>query len=164
MQSRISSKEISSWKKFYRKDLQSVVLDFISKLEAPALLILDGDLGAGKTTFTKCFAQNYLSSSGDLFGLDDITSPSYSLINEIGTLAHADLYRIEDSQELVHLEMELYIEGKELFIVEWGMKYFDFLYSYIPDSWSIYIAKFQQNPLKEGEDQASRTLTLNLIL
>ena len=59
-----------------------------------------------------------------------------------------------------HLEMELYIEGKELFIVEWGMKYFDFLCSYIPESWSIYIAKFQQNPLKEVEDQL-RTLTLN---
>lgn len=163
MLNNISSKEIASWKKFYENDLQTVALDFIDALEGPALIILEGDLGAGKTTFTKCFAQNYLASSSDMLGIDEITSPTYSLINEFGSLAHADFYRIEDPDELVHLEIELYLEEKEFFLVEWGMKYYDFLSAHIPGGWSIYLAKFQQNPLKEGVDKASRNLSLELI-
>ena len=38
-------------------------------------------------------------------------------------MAHADLYRIEDPEELIHLEISLYLEGKEFFMVEWGLPF-----------------------------------------
>jgi tRNA threonylcarbamoyladenosine biosynthesis protein TsaE len=157
------TKEVASWKKFYENDLQPVVLDFIQKLETPSLVILEGDLGAGKTTFTKHFAQNFLASSNDMLGIEEITSPTYSLINEFGSLAHADLYRIEDPEELVHLEIELYLEEKEIFLVEWGEKYLDFLSAHIPGDWSVYLARFTINPPKEGVDKPSRNLTLETV-
>ena len=50
-------------------------------------------------------------------------SPTYSIINEQDDFAHADFYRIEDAEELIHLEMELYAEGKNYFLIEWGLPF-----------------------------------------
>lgn len=150
-------KQVGAWKKFYLSDLQTVTLDFIQTLEPGCMIILEGDLGAGKTTFTQSFVKNYLSSNSE------VTSPTYSLINEIGPIVHADLYRVEDPEELVHLEIEMYLEDKEYFFVEWGEKYLSFLAAHIPSEWSIFIARLNQNPLPEGKEAASRNLILEQV-
>lgn len=160
--------EVGTWKKFFLSDLQTVTLDFIDVIETPALIVLDGDLGAGKTTFTKSFTENYLEGHAQLFNKDfessQVTSPTYSLINEFGPIAHADLYRIEDEEDLVHLEIELYLDEKELFFVEWGRKYLRYLSTHIPEEWQIYLAEFQINASEDGSNKGSRNLTLQQIL
>lgn len=154
---------IQSWKKVYLDDLQSVSLDLIETIEPKAVIILDGDLGAGKTTLTQKFIENYLSSSQyDLFS-NDVTSPTYSLINEFGSMAHADLYRLETPEELVHLEIELYLDQKDYFLVEWGMNFVKYLHAQIPVDWRIYTLKVTTNPLKEGQQTASRNFELSRI-
>jgi len=86
-------------------------------LPAGALLLLKGDLGAGKTCLTKGIA-------GGL-GVDDsvpITSPTYTLLNcYTGRLPlyHFDLYRLASEEELEELGFDEYFHGEGVAVVEW---------------------------------------------
>ena len=81
---------------------------------------LTGDLGAGKTLFTKGIAAH--------FGIDpaDVTSPTFALVNRYGSgtrvLYHIDLYRIEREAELLELGLEEMEEEGALLVVEWPEK------------------------------------------
>ncbi|MFA5602668.1 MAG: tRNA (adenosine(37)-N6)-threonylcarbamoyltransferase complex ATPase subunit type 1 TsaE [Bacilli bacterium] len=79
------------------------------------VIALEGDLGSGKTTFTKAFAS--------ALGIEDnITSPTFTLIKEYNQgemdLYHMDVYRIEDKKEVLGLEE--YFEKRGIVIVEWA--------------------------------------------
>lgn len=80
------------------------------------MLCLTGDLGAGKTTFTKSIAK----------GLDvdeDVTSPTFTIINEYdGRLPvyHFDVYRIMSIDEMYDMGYEEYFYGDGVCIVEWA--------------------------------------------
>jgi len=91
-------------------------------LPAPRLVILRGDLGAGKTTLVKGIAQAIGASA------DDVTSPTFTLVQEYrGTklkLYHLDLYRLEKDEELLSLGIEeMEAEPDALVLVEWGEKF-----------------------------------------
>ncbi len=80
---------------------------------------LVGDLGVGKTVFTKGFAEG--------LGIDeDITSPTFTLVNEYeqGRLPfyHFDVYRIEDISEIEDIGYEEYFYGHGVTLVEWANK------------------------------------------
>ncbi len=80
---------------------------------------LIGDLGVGKTVFTKGFAAG--------LGIDeDITSPTFTLVNEYeqGRLPfyHFDVYRIEDISEIEDIGYEEYFYGHGVTLVEWANK------------------------------------------
>lgn len=81
-------------------------------------MILSGDLGAGKTFFTRALSRA-LGVSYD----EPITSPTFTLIHEYAarlSIAHADLYRVADEDELAQLGLrERRGEGSVL-VVEWG--------------------------------------------
>ncbi len=95
---------------------------------APALknarmVILRGDLGAGKTTLVKGIAEGLGAASQH-----DITSPTFTLIHEYRgpeiNLFHVDLYRIETARELATLGLdELFAEAGNLVLLEWGEKF-----------------------------------------
>lgn len=84
-------------------------------LRAGVVVLLKGDLGAGKTHFSK----------GVALGLDiteHITSPTYNFINEYeGSLPlyHMDLYRLADEEEAYELGLEEYFLGSGVSLVEW---------------------------------------------
>lgn len=87
----------------------------LSKLLKPGdVITLEGDLGAGKTTFTKGLAQ----------GLEikkTVNSPTFTIIKEysgIMPLYHMDVYRLEDSYE--DLGFDEYFEGNGVTVVEWA--------------------------------------------
>jgi tRNA threonylcarbamoyladenosine biosynthesis protein TsaE len=88
------------------------------ELEGPCLFLLQGDLGAGKTVFAK----------GLICGLgcsdpDDVTSPSFTLINEYQLrlkVFHIDLYRLESLQEIQSLYLEELFEEPAVIVVEWA--------------------------------------------
>jgi tRNA threonylcarbamoyladenosine biosynthesis protein TsaE len=87
------------------------------------MVILRGDLGAGKTTLVKGIAEGL-----DAASRDDITSPTFTLIHEFRgpdvTLYHVDLYRIETLRELDTLGLdELFAEEGNLVLLEWGEKF-----------------------------------------
>ncbi len=77
------------------------------------VICLNGDLGSGKTLFTKGFAH--------AMGIDDITSPTFTIIKEYQgelMLYHMDVYRLEDSNEEIGIE-EYYDRGG-VTIIEWS--------------------------------------------
>ena len=92
-------------------------------LKDARMVILRGDLGAGKTTLVKGIAEGLNAASRD-----DITSPTFTLIHEFRgpevTLYHVDLYRIETERELLTLGLdELFAEPGNLVLLEWGEKF-----------------------------------------
>ena len=121
---------LRSWKKAYENDLAQIVYEAKEILETPALILLEGDLGAGKTSFAKAFCQ-----TSD----ENALSPTYSIINELGDIAHGDLYRIEDAQELMHIELNLYLEEKNYLLLEWGRKHLSTLHREVPEDFSFYL-------------------------
>ena len=58
-------------------------------------------------------------------GSDQVISPTYSLINDYGETVHGDFYRLVNPEEIVQLELELYLESADYFLVEWGKQYLD---------------------------------------
>ena len=77
------------------------------------VICLNGDLGSGKTMFTKGFAH--------AMGIDEITSPTFTIIKEyVGELPlyHMDVYRLEDSHEDIGIEE--YFTKRGVCIIEWA--------------------------------------------
>ena len=99
------------------------------ELKPPAVVLLIGDLGAGKTTLTKGLVAG-LGAADE----EEVTSPTFTLVHEYGGerirkdrqaphVYHVDLYRIETAQEMATLGLEdLVSDHQGIVIVEWGEK------------------------------------------
>lgn len=93
------------------------------QLPQPCLIVLEGELGSGKTTLVK----GIVSGLG-VARQEEVTSPSFTLVHEYGQdrrVYHADLYRIEGARELATLGLEDLLEQQGTVIVEWGEKLLD---------------------------------------
>ena len=93
------------------------------ELRPPKLVLLRGDLGAGKTTMVKGIAEAFEAASQD-----DVTSPTFTLIHEYRgpevSVYHIDLYRIDTPRELETLGLdELIAEDRNVVLIEWGEKF-----------------------------------------
>jgi tRNA threonylcarbamoyladenosine biosynthesis protein TsaE len=89
-------------------------------LKPPALVLLSGDLGAGKTTLTKGIASG-MGAAGE----DEVTSPTFTLVHKYdgrSRVYHVDLYRIADSRDLETLGLEDVFNERAVMIVEWPEK------------------------------------------
>jgi len=87
---------------------------FVATLDAGAVVLLDGPLGAGKTAFVRGMARGLGASAGD------VSSPTFSLLKEYGgrlTLYHADLYRLQPREVDDLGLLDLSAEG--ILAVEW---------------------------------------------
>jgi len=94
-----------------------------STLKTVRLVLLRGDLGAGKTTLVKGIAEGMSAAAQE-----DVTSPTFTLVHEYRgpdvCIYHVDLYRIETTRELETLGLdELLGELGNLVLVEWGEKF-----------------------------------------
>jgi tRNA threonylcarbamoyladenosine biosynthesis protein TsaE len=90
------------------------------KLTPPTLILLSGDLGAGKTTLTKGIASGMGAAEED-----EVTSPTFTLVHKYdGTsrVYHVDLYRIADAHDLETLGLEDIFNESAVVIVEWPEK------------------------------------------
>ena len=98
------------------KELEKVVQHFLSIAGNIKVVLLHGDLGAGKTTFVKRFA-------AELGADEEASSPTYSLVNEYSTpegkIYHIDLYRLNDTHEAQDMGIEEYIYSDEYCFIEW---------------------------------------------
>ncbi|WP_392437853.1 tRNA (adenosine(37)-N6)-threonylcarbamoyltransferase complex ATPase subunit type 1 TsaE [Cruoricaptor ignavus] len=99
----------------HQADWEAISREVAAKIKHP-LLLLKGNLGAGKTTFT----QNLLKALGST---DEVTSPTYSIVNEYetpqGKVFHFDLYRLKNAAEVFDIGIEEYLESGALCIIEW---------------------------------------------
>lgn len=145
----MNKKLVREWKKVFRSDLPYIVYELKDLAKVPAMVILEGDLGAGKTTFTQFFA-----------GEKETLSPTYSILSESKNLVHADFYRIEKNEEVLQLEIPLYLEDKQYFFVEWGMKFARRLTRELPENWTPYLLEIKVNPAgSEGEEGPTRNFS-----
>jgi tRNA threonylcarbamoyladenosine biosynthesis protein TsaE len=91
-------------------------------LAPPRLVLLRGDLGAGKTTLVKGIAAGFEAAEEE-----DVTSPTFTLVHEYrgprANLYHIDLYRIDTQRELQTLGLEDLREGNSVLLIEWGEKF-----------------------------------------
>lgn len=92
-------------------------------LKPGKLIILHGDLGAGKTTLVKGIAEGFEAAQEE-----EVTSPTFTLVHEYRgpavTLFHIDLYRIDTERELSTVGIDdLRAEPGSILLVEWGEKF-----------------------------------------
>ena len=100
------------------KDTLEYGKKFAKNLKIGDIVVLSGELGAGKTKFT----EGILSYFGKE---NEISSPSFTIVNEYDAenikIFHFDVYRLEDSDEFFNIGGEEYFE-KGIVIIEWGEK------------------------------------------
>ena len=145
----MNKKLIREWKKVFRSDLPYIVYELKDLAKTPAMVILDGELGAGKTTFTQFF-----------LGENEALSPTYSILSEHKNLLHADFYRLEKNDDVLQLEIPVYLEDKQYFFVEWGYKFASRVMRELPENWSSYLLEIKVNPAtKEAEEGPTRNFS-----
>jgi len=91
-------------------------------LVPPKLVLLRGDLGAGKTTLVKGIARAFQAASEE-----EVTSPTFTLVHEYRgpqvTLYHIDLYRVDTQRELETLGLDDLMSESSVLLIEWGEKF-----------------------------------------
>ena len=140
-----------SWKKVFENDLSDISEELKNHLNSRSCIILDGEVGAGKTTFI----QHFIKEACDE---ENVLSPTYSIVNEQGEFAHADFYRLVDPQEIIHLELGLYADGKKYFLVEWGKEYINEIKLQLGDSFDYYELSIEINA-SENDNIPTRNIT-----
>ncbi len=95
-------------------------------LAPPKLVLLRGDLGAGKTTLIKGIASSFEAASEE-----DVTSPTFTLVHEyhgpLANLYHIDLYRVDTPRQLETLGLDDLIAEDSVLLIEWGEKFLRFV-------------------------------------
>ena len=100
------------------EDTQKVAKNLAKKVLPGSVIALIGELGAGKTTFTKGFAI-------EMGVKDPVTSPTFKLVSEYKgkkyLLNHVDAYRMEGPKDFLNIGGEEYLTAKNsITIIEWG--------------------------------------------
>jgi tRNA threonylcarbamoyladenosine biosynthesis protein TsaE len=144
---------IRKWKKVYEPDLGYIAYELKDMVDAPAVVILKGEMGSGKTTFSKVFVHETDPRYKTL-------SPSYSVLSETPNILHGDFYRLKTADEIIHLELELYLEDKRFFLVEWGEKYIYALSREVPEDYSFYQLDISINDVTDDKKEQSRNFEL----
>ena len=113
--------------------------EFAKTLKPGDIVTLDGDLGAGKTVFTKGICEYFNVK-------DYVVSPTYTIVNEYRgdiPIYHFDIYRLEEEEELYNIGFYEYLNPDALVIVEWAEK--------IPEAFYGY--KLKKVQIIKGEDE-----------
>jgi tRNA threonylcarbamoyladenosine biosynthesis protein TsaE len=89
------------------------------QLPSQAVVLLIGNLGAGKTTLAKGIVKGLGAAAPE-----DVSSPTFTLIHEYGSnVYHVDLYRLDEEREVATLGLEEIFEKEAVVLVEWGERF-----------------------------------------
>ncbi len=131
---------------FTEEETFEVALNLAKNLQKGDIITLDGDLGVGKTVFSK--------GIGKGLGIYDIiTSPTFSIVNEYfgnKRLYHLDVYRINSEDELYDIGFYDMVSDDGIVLIEWADKIKD----YLPEHISVKIEK----DLQKGENYRKITI------
>ena len=99
------------------EDTRAVGAALAALLRPHDVVVLTGELGAGKTTLVQGIARG-------LGATEHVASPTFTLVREYTSgrlpLAHVDLYRLEREQDVIDLALDELEEGERVLLVEWG--------------------------------------------
>ena len=103
-----------------QKQTEEIAFEYAKTLDKGDVVLLQGDLGAGKTAFTKGVAR--------YFNLDGVTSPTYAYLNVYGDfLYHYDCYRLSCGEDAERLGLTDYFGGDNICLIEWAENILDAL-------------------------------------
>lgn len=101
------------------EEWQKIIDEILPQIQH-SVLLLKGNLGAGKTTFTQQLLKNLGST-------DNVSSPTYAIVNEYdtpkGIVYHFDLYRMKNADEVEDIGIQDYLDRAYLCIIEWPEVY-----------------------------------------
>jgi tRNA threonylcarbamoyladenosine biosynthesis protein TsaE len=119
-------------------ETEDIAYEYAKTLCKGDVVVLSGDLGAGKTAFTKGVAK--------YFGLSGVTSPTYAYLNVYGDLLyHYDCYRLSCGEDAERLGLTDYFNGDNICLIEWAENIEDVL----PDKVkTVKILKISENERK----------------
>jgi tRNA threonylcarbamoyladenosine biosynthesis protein TsaE len=90
-----------------------------TELVRPVLVLLIGNLGAGKTTLAKGIVAGLGATT-----IDEVSSPTYTVVHEYGSnVYHVDLYRLERAEEVAALGLDEMFDRDAVMLIEWGEAY-----------------------------------------
>jgi tRNA threonylcarbamoyladenosine biosynthesis protein TsaE len=120
------------------KETEEIAFEYAKTLKKGDVVVLSGDLGAGKTAFTKGIAK--------FFGLSGVTSPTYAYLNVYGNfIYHYDCYRLSCGEDAERLGLTDYFNGDNICLIEWAENIEDAL----PDNYKkVVIEKINENERK----------------
>ncbi len=114
---------IVNTKIFSEKETRDLAEEFALELKAGETIVVNGELGAGKTFFIK--------SAAGVLGINNVNSPTFALVNEyLGKfkIYHFDFYRINEIKELYDIGFDDYLNDDEAIVfIEWGNLFPDIL-------------------------------------
>jgi tRNA threonylcarbamoyladenosine biosynthesis protein TsaE len=89
------------------------------KLPSHAVVLLTGNLGAGKTTLAKGIVRGLGAAR-----IEDVSSPTFTLIHEYGPkVYHIDLYRLDEERQVETLGLEEIFDREAVVLIEWGERF-----------------------------------------
>jgi tRNA threonylcarbamoyladenosine biosynthesis protein TsaE len=124
-----------------------IAKEFSNILKKGDLVLLNGDLGTGKTFFVKSVCEG--------FGIRNVSSPSFAIVNEYSgseKIIHLDFYRIRKAKELLDIGFNDYLTDDAIVFIEWAElypeilphKYYNIKFEYTNDlSRNIMITKHE---------------------
>lgn len=149
---------METWPKTYtttsEEATEQVAAEIAKWFQAGDVIALHGELGAGKTCLVRGLAKGLGSS-------DLVNSPTFTIINQYqGRLPiyHFDVYRMNDVVEIEDLDLDYYLYGQGVSIIEWAEKALPLL---PPDHWSITIKIDFQNTRSIEIIRGKKDLTTN---
>ena len=96
--------------------IPTLVAQLLPHLNTPPIVLLKGNLGTGKTSFSKALLE-------ELGYFEDVSSPTFNIVNtytfEGKTVYHFDLYRIKRVEELEEIGFMDYLDSKHVCLIEW---------------------------------------------
>ena len=129
--------------------LRPLAKSFAKKLIPGAVVLLEGSLGTGKTTFVRAICNELDVNPGE------VKSPSYTIINEYDgrwIVYHMDLYRLADSSEINGLGLSEYIEFSEnesITFIEWPQSAMAYLNETVKD---LFLVKIEHRKNQKGRE------------
>ncbi len=112
---------------------------YILNLNKSKILIFQGDLGIGKTTFIKYFCL-------EIGVIDIVTSPTFPIINEYITqgnesVFHFDFYRLDSIKDVIDIGTEMYLSSGKFCFIEWP----DLVKTLLPDNFISISMSFEDD-------------------
>ncbi len=132
------------------EETESAAAQLAEQISAGDVILLRGEMGAGKTIFTKGLCR--------ALGVSDyVTSPTFTVVNEYEgarfPVYHFDMYRIEDEDELIEIGFEEFLQSGGVCVIEWPQNV----------AGSLPQKRIEVEIKKENELENSRTIIINRV-